>query len=111
MCSLVSLSVRRPQSRGAAEWANQRRPLWLSTVSCCTVLGNRCLVERVGGGNRIGLTRWVTMAESDERGRERLGRRVVSRRKELGLSLREAARRAKVMRATWTGLEQGSRRT
>lgn len=51
------------------------------------------------------------MAEKDERGRERLGRRVLARRKELGLSLREASRRAGVMRATWTGLEQGSRRT
>jgi transcriptional regulator with XRE-family HTH domain len=51
------------------------------------------------------------MAEVEERRRQRLGQHVMTRRKELGLSVREAARRAGVMRATWTGLEQGSRRT
>jgi hypothetical protein len=51
------------------------------------------------------------MSEGSERARQRLGQLVLARRKELGLSVREAARRAGVMRPTWTGLEQGSRRT
>jgi hypothetical protein len=51
------------------------------------------------------------MSDGSERNRQRLGLLVVARRKELGLSIREAARRAGVMRPTWTGLEEGSRRT
>jgi hypothetical protein len=51
------------------------------------------------------------MSEGSERDRRRLGQLVLARRKELGLSIREAARRASVMRPTWTGLEQGTRRT
>jgi Helix-turn-helix domain len=51
------------------------------------------------------------MSDGSERNRQRLGLFVVARRKELGLSIREAARRAGVMRPTWTGLEEGSRRT
>jgi transcriptional regulator with XRE-family HTH domain len=61
--------------------------------------------------DRIDLTRWLTMSDGSERNRQRLGLLVVARRKELGLSIREAARRAGVMRPTWTGLEEGSRRT
>jgi transcriptional regulator with XRE-family HTH domain len=60
---------------------------------------------------RIDLTRWFTMSDGSERNRLSLGQLVLARRKELGLSIREAARRAGVMRPTWTGLEQGSRRT
>jgi hypothetical protein len=51
------------------------------------------------------------MSDGSERNRLRLGHLVLARRKELGLSIREAARRAGVMRPTWTGLEQGVRRT
>src|SRR4051812_29635712 len=51
------------------------------------------------------------MSDGSEHNRLRLGHLVLARRKELGLSIREAARRAGVMRPTWTGLELGVRRT
>lgn len=46
------------------------------------------------------------MNESAEGARRRLGELVNRRRTSLGLSLSEAARRAGVMRVTWTGIEQ-----
>jgi transcriptional regulator with XRE-family HTH domain len=51
------------------------------------------------------------MAEISDSARRRLGELVLVRRKELGFSLREVARRSGLMRPTWTGLEQGTRRT
>jgi transcriptional regulator with XRE-family HTH domain len=63
------------------------------------------------GLDRMGLGRWGTMAEGSDQARQRLGELVLARRHELGLSLREAARRAGIMRPTWTGMEHGSRRT
>jgi transcriptional regulator with XRE-family HTH domain len=51
------------------------------------------------------------MAEISDGARRRLGELVLARRRELGFSLREAARRSGLMRPTWTGLEQGTRRT
>ena len=63
------------------------------------------------GLDRMGLGRWGTMAEGSDQARQRLGELVLARRQELGLSLREAARRAGIMRPTWTGMEHGSRRT
>ena len=51
------------------------------------------------------------MAEISDSARRRLGELVLARRKELGFSLREVARRSGLMRPTWTGLEQGTRRT
>src|SRR6185369_5378422 len=63
------------------------------------------------GLDRIRLGRWGTMAEGSDQARQRLGELVLARRHELGLSLREAARRAGIMRPTWTGMEHGSRRT
>lgn len=48
---------------------------------------------------------------SDEDTRRRLGKWVEERRLELRISVREAARRAGVDRATWAGLEDGSRHT
>lgn len=43
--------------------------------------------------------------------RERLGQIVSDRRRTLGLSLSAAARAAGIDRATWTGMERGTRRT
>lgn len=43
--------------------------------------------------------------------RERLGQLVSDRRRTLGLSLSAAARAAGLDRATWTGMERGTRRT
>src|SRR4051794_1358785 len=63
------------------------------------------------GLDRMRLRRWGTMAEGSDEARQRLGELVLARRQELGLSLREAARRAGIMRPTWTGMEHGSRRT
>jgi transcriptional regulator with XRE-family HTH domain len=50
------------------------------------------------------------MADADV-GRGRLARLVQQQRQSLGLSVRAAARKAGVDRATWAGLEDGSRET
>src|SRR3954465_11144187 len=63
------------------------------------------------GLDRMRLRRWGTMAEGSDEARQRLGELVLARRQELSVSLREAARRAGIMRPTWTGMEHGSRRT
>lgn len=44
-----------------------------------------------------------------EDGREQLGRQIGERRRQLGLSVRAAAQRAGVDRATWTAAENGTR--
>lgn len=48
---------------------------------------------------------------TDDEVRRDLGIWIKNRRQDLRLSVREAARRAGIDRATWTGLEDGSRQT
>jgi len=84
------------------------------TIPSYTNLVNEVVQDSLfvsAGLDRMGLGRWGTMAEGSDQARQRLGELVLARRHELGLSLREAARRAGIMRPTWTGMEHGSRRT
>lgn len=51
------------------------------------------------------------MTDARETARDRLGRTVANRRRELQLSVASAAREARISRGTWIGLEKGERET